>query len=158
MKRFLSVLLLLSLFTTQVVVAQEIVAPETELTPPKWEEYVPKKYRNPRDFSRGKSIGELATGIFLTDLLITAPIGIPMIVHSTTKLKNKSYYDKKIKFENGLQEAEKITNLEERQTAYENLLKECKMTEKMREKQLKKQKKKTKQSKELEQVSEDTNS
>ncbi len=158
MKRFLSSLILLSITTTHVTIAQEAITCEPEINPPKWEEYIPKKYQNPRDFSRGKSIGELATGIFLTDLLITAPIGIPMIVHSTTKLKNKSYYDKKIKFEEGLKEAEKITDIEERQKAYENLLKECKMTEKMKEEQLKKQKKKAKPIKELEQVSDDTNS
>ena len=33
---------------------------------PKWNEYVPEKYQNPRtDFSKGKSIAELSAGILL---------------------------------------------------------------------------------------------
>ena len=64
---------------------------------PKWEDYVPEAYQNPRsDFNKGKSIAELSAGIVLTDLLITAPIGIPMMVHGTTKLKNISYSKKKV--------------------------------------------------------------
>ena len=113
-----------------------------ELNPPVWEEYVPEKYENPRDFSRGKSIAELSGGILLTELLITAPIGIPMIVHSTTKLKNKGYYDRKLKFEQGLLEAEKISDPEEKEMFYKNLLKECKLTEEMRQKQQKRIQKK----------------
>ncbi len=113
-----------------------------EVNPPVWEEYVPEKYENPRDFSRGKSIAELSGGILLTELLITAPIGIPMIVHSTTKLKNKGYYDRKLKFEQGLLEAEKISDPEEKEMFYKNLLKECKLTEEMRQKQQKRIQKK----------------
>ena len=57
---------------------------------------VPEKYQNPRTFpNRGKNIAELSVGIVLTDLLITAPVGIPMIVHATTKMKNQSWYEKK---------------------------------------------------------------
>lgn len=133
-------------FADENVVDNSVVKEECteEVVAPKWEEYVPYKYQNPRNFGRGKSIAELSTGIFLTDLLITAPIGVPMIVHSTTKLKNKSYYDKKIKFEQGLAEAEKITNPEEKKLYYNRLLKDCKMTEEMRAKQLKKIEKRSK--------------
>ncbi len=104
---------------------------------PKWEEYVPAKYRNPRDdFSRGNAIAELSVGILLTDLLLTAPIGVPMICHSTTKLKNLGYADKKIIFEEGLIEAEKITDPREKQIYYKKLLKKCKFTEQKRQRQL----------------------
>lgn len=132
-----------------VVLAEETSSAKVEriseiVRVPKWEEYVPYKYQNPRDFSRGKSIGELSTGIFLTNLIITSPIGIPMIVHSTTKLKNKSYYDKKIKFEQGLLEAEKITDPKEKELYYKQLLKDCNMSEERRAKQLKKLKKRNK--------------
>ena len=98
---------------------------------PKWIEYVPTKYQNPRtDFKRGNAIAELAAGIVLTDLLITAPVGIPMICHSTTKLKNIGWADKKNKYFEGLEEAKNIQNLDERQEHYDKLLKKCKMTEK----------------------------
>lgn len=64
---------------------------------------------------------------FLTDLIITCPIGIPMIVHSTTKLKNRGYYERKVKFEEGLAEAEKITDPVEKQKYYDRLIKDCKL-------------------------------
>ena len=93
-----------------------------QAVPPKWEDWVPEKYQNPRtDFSRGSSIAELSVGIFLTDLLITAPIGIPMICHGTTKIKNVSYSEKKEKFEKGLAFAQTIESQEERQQYYDKL-------------------------------------
>lgn len=102
-----------------------------EVSAPVWEDYVPKKYQNPRtDFTRGKSIAELVVGIVLTDLLITAPVGIPMICHSTTKLKNISYAEKKEIFFNGLKEAETLQTPEEKQIYYDKLLKRCKFKEK----------------------------
>ena len=102
---------------------------ENAVVPPVWEDYVPKKYQNPRSFpGRGKNIAELSVGIALTDLLITAPIGIPMICHSVTKMKNQGWYERKIKFEAGLKQAETIENPQERQEFYNTLLKECKMT------------------------------
>ena len=100
---------------------------QTGVQAPKWEDYVPEKYQNPRQFRKGKSIAELSVGILLTELIITSPIGIPMIVHSTTKLKNQGYYEKKIKFEEGLENGAKIENPKEQQLYYSNLLKECKM-------------------------------
>lgn len=113
--------------------------------PPVWEEYVPYKYQNPRPFpKRGKHIAELSTGIFLTDLLITAPIGIPMIYHAVTKLKNQGWYERKQKFEKGLIEAEKISNPKEREEYYKKLLKECKLTEEKRQEQLKRMEKRAK--------------
>ena len=123
------------------------------LSPPVWSEYVPEKYENPRQFTRGKSIAELSVGIFLTDLIITCPIGIPMIVHSTTKLKNQGYYEKKIKFEKGLQEAEKIKDPVEKQKYYEKLIKDCKLSESYRYKKLLKQQKKAEKKKDKEKTS-----
>lgn len=112
---------------------------------PVWEEYVPFKYQNPRPFpKRGKHIAELSAGIFLTDLLITAPIGIPMIYHATTKLKNQGWYERKQKFEKGLIEAEKISDPKEKEAYYAKLLKECKLTEEKRQEQLKRMEKRAK--------------
>ena len=143
MKKLVVSFLLMAFMGTQTVFAIE-PADTNEVQAPKWEDYVPEKYQNPRDFSRGKSIGELVTGIALTELIITSPIGVPMIVHSTTKLKNKGYYDKKLKFDQGLEEAAQISDPQERQAAYNKLLKDCKMSEEMRAKQMKKQAKKEK--------------
>ena len=143
MKKLVVSFLLMTFMGTQTVFAIDTVD-TNDVQAPKWEDYVPEKYQNPRNFSRGKSIGELATGIALTDLIITSPIGIPMIVHSTTKLKNKGYYDKKLKFEQGLEEAAQISDPQERQLAYNKLLKDCKLTEEMHTKQMKKQAKKEK--------------
>lgn len=115
----------------------------TYTRPPVWEDYVPPKYQNPRrDFSRGNTIAELVTGIVLTDLVFTAPIGIPMIVHSSTKFKNISYAKKKDRFEEGLKYAENIEDPTERRVYYKQLLKECKMTEHDKEKLAKKKAKK----------------
>lgn len=99
---------------------------ETEPVPPKWEDWVPEKYQNPReDFTRKASIAEMSVGIVLTDLLITAPIGIPLICHGTTKFKHVSYRDKKERFEDGLAYAQTIKSPQERQTFYNKLPKKC---------------------------------
>lgn len=114
------------------------VQPEQPADAPKWIEYVPDKYQNPRtDFKKGPAIAELSVGIILTDLLLTAPIGVPMICHSTTKLKNIGWADKKEKFFNGLEEANKITNDAERAEYYKQLRSKCKLTDKKHAKQLK---------------------
>ena len=103
------------------------IQPEEPANAPQWTDYVPKKYENPRtDFTRGSSIAELVTGIILTDLIITCPIGIPMICHSTTKLKNISYADKKDKYFEGLEKAKNLPE-DEQKEYYEKLLKKCKM-------------------------------
>lgn len=114
------------------------VQPEQPEDAPKWIEYVPQKYQNPRtDFKMGPAIAELSVGIVLTDLLLTAPIGIPMICHATTKLKNIGWADKKNKFFDGLEEANEISNADERAEYYEKLRAKCKMTDKKHAKQLK---------------------
>lgn len=120
MKKFLVSMLILSFEIMQpAVFAVEYIQ---QAVPPKWEDWVPEKYQNPRtDFSKGSSIAELSVGIFLTDLLITAPIGIPMICHGTTKIKNVSYSEKKEKFEKGLAFAQTIESQEERQQYYDKL-------------------------------------
>ncbi len=156
MKKFILLILLNTFVFTFVspVLAQDLKTCE-EVTPPVWSDYVPKKYVNPRPFKKGKSIGELSAGIFLTDLILTAPIGIPMIVHSSTKLKHNGYYERKIKFEEGLIEAEKIKDPAEKKIFYDKLLKDCKLSavdkekhdkklEKKRQKELKKELKKQK--------------
>ncbi len=131
-------------FITPSVFAGELTEKEMP-KPPVWEEYVPYKYQNPRAFpKRGKHIAELSAGIFLTDLLITAPIGIPMICHATTKLKNQGWYERKQKFEKGLIEAEKISNPKEREEYYKKLLKECKLTEEKRQEQLRRMERRNK--------------
>lgn len=138
MKKQIASLLIVSILAfSQAAIAENIT--NNDVKAPVWEEYVPKKYQNPRQFpSRGKNIAELTVGIVLTDLLITAPVGIPMICHSTTKMKNQGWYEKKLIFENGLKEAETISNPEQKQLYYDKLLKQCKMTNKKHEKQMKK--------------------
>ena len=107
---------------------EHVTTSQDAVQPPVWENYVPKKYQEPRSFpNKGKNIAEMSVGVVLTDLLITAPIGIPMICHSATKMKNQTWYKRKIKFEEGLKQAESIKNPQERQVYYDNLLKECKM-------------------------------
>ena len=141
------VVILVCFVTNFLAFAVENKTTKETVSPPVWSDYVPEKYENPRHFTRGKSIAELSVGIFLTDLIITCPIGIPMIVHSTTKLKNQGYYEKKVKFENGLQEAEKIKDPEEKQKYYDKLIKDCKLSTERRDKKLAKQQKKAKKKK-----------
>lgn len=148
MKKIISLFVLLSILLPY----SQVFAQEYEVVAPKWEDYVPEKYQNPRKFSKGKSIAELAVGVVLTDLIITCPIGIPMICHATTKMKNTSYYHKKIKFENGLAEADKITNSVEKQNYYNDLLKTCDMTIEDKYKQEKKQAKKDNKNKNKEAI------
>lgn len=108
--------------------------------PPKWEEYVPKKYRNPRYFpKKGKHMTELIIGAFLTNTVWFSPIGIPMIYHSVTKMKNHGWYKNKQKFEKGLIEAEKIQDPIERKKYYKKLLSDCHMTEKRHKKIMKRE-------------------
>lgn len=139
MKKIISLLILLNFVGSSSSVLAINEVQQTEVKEPVWEEYVPHKYQNPRNFpSKGKDIAELSVGIVLTDLILTAPIGIPMICHATTKMKNRGWYEKKIIFENGLKEAEKIKDPAEKQAYYDKLLKKCKMTEKKHKKQMKK--------------------
>lgn len=140
MKKILPLILAICILSicSNITLAEDITQINNYDDAPKWEDYVPLKYQNPRPFpKKGKNIGELVTGIVLTDLLITAPVGIPMIVHSSTKMKNQSWYERKQIFERGLDEAENVTNPVERQEYYVNLLQTCKMTEKMHQKRLK---------------------
>lgn len=138
MKKQITSLLIISILSiAPTAIAENITT--SEVKAPVWEEYVPQKYQNPRQFpNRGKNIAELSVGIVLTDLLITAPIGIPMICHSTTKMKNQGWYEKKLVFENGLKEAETISDPVQKQAYYDKLLKKCKMTDKKYQKQMKK--------------------
>ena len=101
------------------------VQPSEPQNAPLWTDYVPSKYENPRtDFNRRSATRELIWGVVLTDLLITAPVGVPMICHGTTKLKNVSYSKKKEKFFNGLEEAKNIP-VAEQEKYYTELLKKC---------------------------------
>lgn len=138
MKKQITSLLIISILSiAPTAIAENITT--SEVKAPVWEEYVPEKYQNPRQFpSKGKNITELSVGIVLTDLLITSPIGIPMICHATTKMKNQGWYEKKLIFERGLQEAENISDPAQKQAYYNKLLKKCKMTEKKHKKQMKK--------------------
>ena len=141
MKKVIS-LLLLSFFILTPAMAMNEISSAQQVEAPKWEEYVPEKYQNPRTFpNRGKNIAELAVGVVLTDLLITAPVGIPMIVHATTKMKNQSWYEKKQIYDAGLIEAEKITDAQEKKEYYNQLKKRCKFDETRRQKYLAKQNK-----------------
>ena len=163
MRRFLSILLTILIFSTNIsAFAMSVeeseaaglrdmrIQPIEPTDAPKWVEYVPTKYHNPRtDFKKGTAIAELATGILLTDLLLTAPIGIPMICHSSTKLKNIGWADKKNKYFEGLEEAKNIKDANERQAHYDKLLKQCKMTEKKHKKQLKRLEKENKKTSDL---------
>ena len=140
MKKQISILLAMVIFASApMAMAITDTTSPSDVKAPVWEEYVPKKYQNPRSFpSKGKNIAELSVGIVLTDLLLTAPIGIPMICHASTKMKNQGWYEKKAIFENGLKEAENISDPAEKQAYYDSLLKKCKMTEKKHKKQMKK--------------------
>ena len=151
MKKLFSVLLLLCMST---FVLPTFAVETNTVEVPKWEDYVPSKYHNPRtDVSRGSAIAEMAVGIELTALIVTSPIGIPMICHGSTKFKHFSYNGRKAKFEAGLKEAEKITDLAERQAYYTKLLKKCKLKEsdkiKLAEKKAKRLEKQAKKAEKL---------
>lgn len=128
MKKILTCLVIWAFFVPLACLAVEENSQEVEA--PKWEDYVPDKYINPRtDFKRKTAYWEMAGGFFLTDLILTAPIGIPMIVHSATKVKNISYGEKKVQFEQGLKVAETIQDPALKKAYYKTLLKDCKMKE-----------------------------
>ena len=101
------------------------VQPSEPANAPLWTDYVPAKYENPRtDFTRKAGTTEIIWGAVLTDLIITAPIGIPMLCHGTTKLKNASYARKKTMFFDGLEKAKTIP-VAEQKAYYNELLKKC---------------------------------
>lgn len=112
---------------------------------PVWEEYVAPKYRNPRsDFSKGASISELAVGILLTELILTAPIGIPMTIHGTTKVKMVSYNNRKQIFDEEIAKAKLIEDDNQRALAYKTILKKCHLKESTRQHYAKKEAKEKK--------------
>ena len=106
------------------------VQPSEPANAPQWVDYAPSKYENPRtDFKKGTAIAEFTVGILLTDLLLTAPIGIPMICHAVTKFKNIGYAKKKAVYFEGLEEVKNIPEAEQEEY-YANLLKKAKMKKK----------------------------
>lgn len=110
---------------------------------PVWEDYVPEKYQNPRsDFTLGGTIAELSTGIVLVHTLFLAPIGIPLIVHGSTKFKHIAYTKKKANFQKGLIYAETIKDPTQRETYYKHLLRKCDLTEEKKQQLADKQAKK----------------
>lgn len=107
---------------------------------PKWEEYVAPKYRNPRtDFTKGGAITETALGGILTSLIITAPIGIPMVVHGTTRIKMVSYANRKNIFDNEIAKARLIQDDSLRAETYGKILKKCHLKESTRQHYAKKE-------------------
>lgn len=157
MKKFLSLLLIIGIFTIQsefavaetldndfnIMLNQQLIEKPTvkvHTDAPVWAEYVAPKYRNPRaDFSKKASISELAVGIVLTELIITAPIGIPMIVHGTTKVKMISYNNRKNIFDEEIAKAQLIENNAERVAVYQNILTKCHLKESTRQHYAKKE-------------------
>ena len=126
MKKFFVLVILMSFVLTPTITCVQATTTQTDVEAPKWEEYVPEKYQEPRSFpNRGKNIAELVVGIVLTDLIVTSPVGVPMIVHSTTKMKNQGWYEKKQIYDAGLIEAEKITDPQAKAAFYEDLKKKC---------------------------------
>ena len=141
MKKFISFVLLFSFLGINACFANEVVTfdemQNTTVTvhddAPVWEDYVAPKYRNPRhDFTRKSAISELVTGIVLTDLIITSPIGIPMIVHGTTKVKMVSYNNRKNIFDEEIAKAQLIEDDGARKAAYQATLKKCNLKESTR--------------------------
>lgn len=146
MKKFLVLMILCAFCCFQPLVLADGIENNQHaenIVAPKWEEYVPEKYQNPRnDFTRASAISELSVGAVLTNLIITAPIGVPMICHGVTKFKHVSYRDKKAKFEQGLRTAETIQSPEEKQDYYDKLPRDCRLKIKNKYKYDKKQQKK----------------
>lgn len=148
MKKKIAICLLI-IFTLPIsfVFANEIQK-ENNIEAPKWEDYVHEKYFNPRtDFKRKTAYWEMAGGFFLTDLIITAPIGIPLIYHSATKIKNISYGERKTQFEQGLKVAETIKDEELKKAYYKTLIKDCKLSERKKKKLAKKRAKRAEKEK-----------
>ena len=107
---------------------------------PVWAEYVAPKYREPRsDFSKGASISELTVGIILTELILTSPIGIPMVIHGTTKVKMVSYNNRKNIFDEEIKKAQTIEDDTLRQQEYQRILKRCHLKESTRKHYAKKE-------------------
>ncbi len=148
-------IVLLSMILGQFSLAKntEINATTDETIPPKWEDYVHEKYFNPRsDFKRKTAYLEMASGFILTDLIITAPIGIPLIYHSATKIKNISYGERKAQFEQGLKVAETIQDTELKKAYYKTLIKDCKLSERKKIKLAKKRAKREEKEKRKQEV------
>jgi len=134
MKKIFSLLLLTSFLSVNMCFAEDVLLTETTATAhddaPKWADYVAPKYQNPRhDFSRKNGMTEIIVGAVLTDLILTAPIGVPMIIHGSTKIKMVSYNNRKQIFDKEIAEARLIEDDAERQAAYQATLKKCKLKE-----------------------------
>ena len=128
MKKTISLLLLLSMATFTMPAFAEMydsrvqsIYPENA---PRWTDYVPPKYQNPRtDYSKKGAITEIVIGS------LVLPFTIPLIVNGSTKLKNISYAEKKKIFFNGLQQAQTMTP-EQQQQYYPQLLRQAELVKK----------------------------
>lgn len=150
MKKNISIFLLIIFsIATPLTFAKEVTKKyASDIEAPKWEDYVHEKYFNPRtDFKRKTAYFEMACGFVLTDLIITAPIGIPLIYHSATKIKNISYGERKAQFEQGLKVAETIKDEELKKAYYKTLIKDCKLSERKKRKLAKKRAKRAEKEK-----------
>ncbi len=154
MKKLLALLLSIGMFSINSgalaidAINEEQLVPQQEETPqivvhndaPVWAEYVAPKYRNPRgDFKKGSAITELVFGIVLTDLIITAPIGIPLLAHGTTRVKMVSYNNRKNIFDEEIAKAKLIQDDKERAAAYQKILKQCHLKESTRQHYIRKE-------------------
>ncbi len=93
---------------------------------PRWTDYVPQKYQNPRtDYSKKTAITQIVVGT------LAIPFTIPFLCMGTTKLKNISYAEKKQMFFNGLNQAAMMTP-QQQQQYYPQLLQQCGLTKKQK--------------------------
>ena len=91
---------------------------------PRWADYVPPKYQNPRtDYSKGGAVTEIIVGC------LAIPFTIPLITHGSKKLKNISYAEKKRIFFNGLEQSKTMTPAQQQQF-YPQLLKQADLLKK----------------------------
>ncbi len=89
---------------------------------PRWTDYVPQKYQNPRtDYTRKGAIAEIVVGT------LAVPFTIPFICIGASKLKHISYAEKKKMFFNGLEQASMMTP-QQQQQYYPQLLRQCEFT------------------------------
>ena len=135
MKKNLILLLAISIFSlNNVVFATEALTSDVvHDDAPKWEEYVAPKYRNPHaTCEKDPAVKQLVWGVVLTELIITCPIGIPMTISGTKKVKMLSYENRKKIFDEEISKAQLIQDDAQRKAEYKRILSKCHLKESTR--------------------------
>ena len=112
MKKFLTIVLMYALCTPALAINEN---------EPKWEEFAPTKYVNPKDKSDSGFEVEMAIGGLLTSTIVLAPIGAPLMIHAENRRKHAYWSERKRAFNNAVNTCKLLQNTNEINACFINV-------------------------------------